>query len=268
MNKLNFWIKFKEFFEYVKRINVFVLSSSLTFYAILIITPLINIIYGLLGELEIDKYQEFAFSNSLSIFSIIIIGINSIWVASKLLNITFIIADIIYVDIPNRSSLKLRIKSFIMMFALVWFIILEIIALLSLVGLMNYLNQNSNWYYLTIWMEFICQFVSIVLLIGFIYKYVIPVKIKFRTAFFSGLLVSIVWYIFTFIYRIICNVFNLWSNVYVYGVMTNYLVMIMWIYFLCMVFIYGLILTFYLIQMTKKINDGYNIKEQERSNEY
>lgn len=251
--------KIKPYLDYLKIINLDILSSSLTFYIIIIFIPLSTIINSLLDYLNIIKIESNLFTDN-TFFNTIILLITIIFIISKLTNILSVYSDIIYKDIEVRDKIKLKIRSIIFVFILILLIVLLIILSLYITYLNNKIFKLNNYFINSI--KMLINFISIVIINGIIYKYIIPIKVKFKNTVLVSLLITLVWYIILFIYQLNLNIFN---NYYlIYKSFANIIIFIWLIYFISYSFLFGIVINYYFDYRNKILNFEHNNIEQKR----
>lgn len=251
--------KIKPYLDYLKIINLDILSSSLTFYIIIIFIPLSTIINSLLDYLNIIKIESNLFTDNTFLNTIILL-ITIIFIISKLTNILSVYSDIIYKDIEVRDKIKLKIRSIIFVFILILLIVLLIILSLYITYLNNKIFKLNNYFINSI--KMLINFISIVIINGIIYKYIIPIKVKFKNTVLVSLLITLVWYIILFIYQLNLNIFN---NYYlIYKSFANIIIFIWLIYFISYSFLFGIVINYYFDYRNKILNFEHNNIEQKR----
>jgi membrane protein len=93
-------------------------------------------------------------------------------------------------------------------------------------------------------LPFIINFLAIAIFVIALYKYLIPIKIRFKKVYASAFLVTVAWYVLTFALRIS---FGLSKNTpVIYGTFSNIYMILVWLYSVSFVFILGIILNYYL----------------------
>lgn len=251
--------KIKPYFEYLKLINLDILSSSLSFYIVIIFIPIITIINTLLDYLNVIDVDKNLLTNNTLINSIILI-VTIIFIISKLTNILSKYSDIIYKDVEIRDQLKLKIRSIIFVFLLIFMITLLIILSLYITYLNNQIFKLNKYMINSI--KMIINFISIVIINAIIYKYIIPIKVKLKNTIIVSLFITLVWYIILFIYQTNLNIFN---NYYlIYQNFTNIVIFIWLIYFISYSFLFGIVINYYIDYKNKILNIDHNNIEQKR----
>lgn len=212
-----------------KKYSIRVLASSITYNLIIIILPLIILIDTLVNKI----WLGFGLSSLLFI-------INLIWCTSSLFLTLKQTSDIVYEDIDKRSYLKSRVLSFINCF----FVIIFIIILISFNLFINF----SKYYLLGILIEF----VSIWLITAFIYKKIIPIYIKYQKVLITSMIITIIWYILSFVFVNIIKSFLIVNYGKIYNNFAGAFIFIYYLYLLSYVFIGGIIYQYYLYQLSIK----------------
>lgn len=242
--------KIKAFLGYLKQIYPSLLVSSITYYILLMIIPLSSLIVNVLQFLNVTTYEtNHQLAGNIVTFVISVISI--CWVSSKAVNALHITSDIIYQDVSPRLGLKRWVISFLLMLLIIVIIIVQIIVLLFL----NYFFSrfiNQKWQFLMIILQFIGQFLMIMLTCSIIYKYIIPIKVHIKQTFVLSVIVTSCWYIVTFFFKLIYP--NSQGNTYqlLYGSAASLFVFIVWVYLLVYIFVFGIILRYYLNKITNQ----------------
>ena len=248
---------FKTYQSLTKTYHPSLLASAIVFYILMVILPLGGLVLYLLGKLsiEVEGYPNLfgAIANPrLSIVSSIVLLFNLLWVSSQLTDTLNIVSDVVYTDVKERVFWKRRIYSFLITLLLVFIIVVEIIAFLVISVLIKRFAQNNIFYQYPLLLsalhilQIIIQFVGIWILTGFIYKYVIPVKVKLGVVLKSCLIISAIWFVMTFLYQTFFVSFKQEAYTLLYGTLANTFLFLLWLYAISYVFIAGLIFNYYL----------------------
>lgn len=254
--------KIKNFFGYLRQVYPSILVSSITYYILLMIIPLSTLIISILHFLNVTTY-EVENNQFIGNWVTIIVALGSIfWVSSKAVNALHITTDIIYQDVLPRQGIKKWLMTFLIMLLIIVIIIVQIIILLFL----NYFFSRfivQRWQFLFAVIQFIGQFLMIMLTCSIIYKYIIPIKVYLKQTFVLSVLVTSCWYLVTFFFKVIYQ--NNQHSAYqlLYGSASSLFIFIVWIYLIVYIFVFGIILRYYLNKITnqKQINFlkvGYN----------
>ena len=247
----------KTFHSLTKTYHPALLASAIVFYILMVILPLGGLVLYILGSLsiEVDGYPDLfgAIGNPrVSIVSSIILFFNLLWVSSQLTDTLNIVSDVVYTDVKKRIFWKRRIYSFLITLLLVFIIVVEIIAFLVVSFLIKHLANNQIFYQYPLLLsaihilQILIQFVGIWILTSFVYKYVIPVKVKLSAVLKSCLGVTIVWFTMTFLYQSFFVSFQQEAYTVLYGALANIFLFLLWLYAISYVFIAGLIFNYYL----------------------
>ena len=235
--------------ELTKTYSIRILASSVTFSIILMIIPLIIIINLVLGKIGITTNFSHSYEVNGLLPSIIFI-INLFWTTSTLMVTFNQIGDTIYYTVDKRSYIKMRIKSF---FTFLLFILFIVGMFLFIVVINYFISKIDNGKisfniikYLLIFLEFVGEFVSIWLITGFIYKKLIPVKIKLRNTLATSLIITIIWYLLTNIFFPIIEWFIIDNYSEIYKTYATIFLLIYYLYIMVYVFICGIIFHYYL----------------------
>ncbi len=236
--------KIKDFFKYLESISLFVLASSITFYLLFLILPLFSLVVNILGFFEIKVNLENNYFMLNNTFSIITFIISIIFIAIRFMNALTISSDIIYQDIPPRKKLNRKILSFILTIVFVLLLVLEVIFILFVMYFIRNILKAKYLYFI----HLIIIFLSTSLISSIIYKYIIPIKIKFRRTYFMSSIVSIIWYIITLIYSFITELFQRNSYIQLYGALAGVMLLMFWLYLMVVVYLLGIAFNYYYFQ--------------------
>jgi membrane protein len=247
----------KTYHSLTKTYHPALLARAIVFYILMVILPLGGLVLYILGSLsiEVDGYPDLfgAIGNPrVSIVSSIILFFNLLWVSSQLTDTLNIVSDVVYTDVKKRIFWKRRIYSFLITLLLVFIIVVEIIAFLVVSFLIKRLANNQIFYQYPLLLsaihilQILIQFVGIWILTSFVYKYVIPVKVKLSAVLKSCLGVTIVWFTMTFLYQSFFVSFQQEAYTVLYGALANIFLFLLWLYAISYVFIAGLIFNYYL----------------------
>lgn len=246
--------KIKKFLQYLDQINPTILASSITFYILFMLLPVSSFIGSILGWLNLTPFVMYKYRLSQNIISLFTFVMSILWVSSKFANALTISSDIIYQDVEGRRGIKRRIFAFFFMIFFILVVIFQIVCLLFLIYFLKELVGIKEYYFI-FWIQIILQFLAISLISGLIYKYVIPIKIKFKRTFLMSAIVTILWYSLTFGFRFIERYFGSTSYENLYGNMASTMLFMLWIYLIVLVYLYGLIFNYYMTKNTRNMHD-------------
>lgn len=230
--------------ELTKTYSIRILSSAVTFSIILMIIPLMVIINFTLNKIGINTNSFYSYQKS-GIISGIIFIINLFWSTSTLILTFNQIGDTIYHTVDKRSYIKMRIKSFLTFLLLILFII----SMFCFILVINYFISQINLVsikYLLMFVEFIGEFGSVWLITGFIYKKIIPVKIKLRSTLTTSLIITVIWYLLTNVFFPIIEWFIIDNYIEIYKTYASIFLLAYYLYIMVYVFICGIIFHYYL----------------------
>lgn len=263
------WLKrsYKRFKLLTKDYDISIFSAAIVFYILSVFVPLLMLlseVFRMLYQFNIGFFEENLNETTASIINTILLTktpmqmkgfagalflFNMIWISSKLMNALNRISDLVYVEVKNRNTLKLRIRSFVMMLFAVFLLFFDVVLMISL----NYLI--GSFYKETLPPIFIFRFLftdvipflinlfGIAVFVLLLYKYIIPIKIIFRKVLFSSFLVTVIWYLLTIILRYYFSINK--NNSIIYGTFSSIFAILIWLYFLSYVFILGLVYNYY-----------------------
>ena len=156
-----------------------------------------------------------------------------------------------FIPMSRNGLWKRRIYSFLITLLLVFIIVVEIIAFGDFCFNQTFCPKQHLYQYPLLLsalhiLEIIIQFVGIWILTGFIYKYVIPVKVKLGAVLKSCLIITAIWFVMTFLYQTFFVSFKQEAYTLLYGTLANTFLFLLWLYAISYVFIAGLIFNYYL----------------------
>lgn len=243
---------FKEYQKISKTISPSIYASSLVYYFIIVLLPLFNLITYLLSLLNIN--QSLNNNIDLSGISVVIFLINVIYVASKIIYNLKKVFNEIYQKEDNHIFIISKIKSIITMSFLIILIICLIIAELYL----HYLLKEVIMTYQIIANIFfiIIRFLMITLVLSFVLKQVIPVKIKLIETFKLSIIVTFISYFLIKCYQHFYMYFGTNSYQNLYGSLYLIFLFLVLLYLLFLVMIYVIIFEYlrYKIKKTEYTN--------------
>ncbi len=240
----------KKYFKFIKDINLSILSSSLTFYIVIIFIPLLTIVEVILDYLNIISVDNILENESYLSGVFLIVSI--VFIILKFISSITAYSSIIYKE--RISNIRSLIRSVIFVFILI--LLISFLFLISFY--LDYLFKDLYKFYGVI--KSLYLLFSITLVNGIIYKYIIPIKVRFKNTLFVSLLITITWYIIFLIYRLGVLKFNSYDLIYYH--FSDMIVLIWLIYFLSYSFLLGIVINYYLDFRNKLNNVGDNNIEQ------
>lgn len=234
------YIKQIQYLNQKMKLSVF--SASLVFYLLLTIIPFGEMIQYIMWKLGIQEGEGTLFLFTNGLIPSILLFIQLIWVASKLLHTLHLIADLMYYDVKERSHLKLRILSFVYMIGILVVTIL-LILILFYVSHIKYTFPFGIRFILS-FIEFLFPFVWLNVLFLLIYKYVIPIPIQFRETISISLITSFFIYILLRLYQEIVYGYFLTKYQTMYGNFASMISFLVWLYLTCYIFLIGMVYLF------------------------
>lgn len=233
--------KVKNFFKQLnyinKKINPPIIASALTFFLFIAFIPFYHLFLYLINQLGVLNYPGMI-NREYSIIGIIGYVISAIWASSKFMNTLYIISDIIFFKTKERHRLKLRILSILYTFGLLLMIILEIV-FMQYFGYLK-LKNHSIIYIVVSLIEIFFPFILLFTIFSFLYKYVIPIEIKFKDVWKTGLFISLIIYVLLILYQQIIQKYLLNKYLDIYGIFANIVTLLIWIYLNCYIFLIGM----------------------------
>lgn len=230
--------------ELTKTYSIRILSCAVTFSIILMIIPLMMIVNIILNRIGINTNIIYTYQMNGLLPSIIFI-INLFWTTSTLMVTFNQIGDTIYHNVDKRSYIKMRIKSFLTFMLLILFII-GIFCFIVVIDYFISKTKISSVKYLLMIFEFIGEFVSIWLIIGFIYKKLIPVKIKLKYTLSTSLIITLIWYFLTNVVFPIIEWLIIDNYIEIYQTYAYVFLLFYYLYIMSYVFICGIIFHYFL----------------------
>ncbi len=232
--------KIKEFYKIIKylnyKINPGIMASSLTFYLLITIIPVLILITEILNILDIKAVFSISVNYNIGITFVMLI--NLVWSSSKIIHILSIISDIIYFDVKVRPRIKLRIKSFLLSFIYLLLVILIIVVFVYLSFIKYQLNFMPKIILDVI--QFITLYFMVSLFIAYLYKKIVPTISFIKETFNISLLITLTLFIMTIAYQLIIKEILIKSYLELYGELASFIVLIFWIYCNCYVFVVGI----------------------------
>lgn len=213
------------------------------------IIPFYSIIIYVLFLLDIPGYNHISININEGLFSLVWYIVMVLWVSSKLVNVLKISSDIIYEKNRNSNILK-KIKSFVFILLMILLITLMIISVLFIIYFLESII-GIKIYFIIFIIQLILEFIFITFLSSLIYKYIIPVKIKFKNILMLGCSITLIWYIVLLFYKLFIKFFGINSYYLLYGNIAKIIVFILMINLMVNVYIYGLIFNYYIVKIGK-----------------
>ena len=240
-----------------------ILPGQISFFVILSIIPLISLLVMFASKLSIsfdfvmdfiNHYLPGGVSNVIiSIFESQKVGtldiffiITAFYVAAKATHSIIIASTQIY-NGKQRNFLRTRIKAIIL--------VLTIVAVLSIgsriVGYVTLVNKSVSPYVLLVYNVLKWPFVFIMVFISIkvIYTIAPNVNIPSKSVNKGALLTTIIWIVTTFIYSIYVTNFANYTKFY--GNLSNLIILMIWIYWMSYIFVYGMTVNNYKLNLEK-----------------
>lgn len=234
--------QFKWLIKQIKILNYYlnpsVFASSIAFYIIVTIIPILKILNNALFHLElITKVVNLPNSFLANLFIIM----SLIWSSSKLVNNLLLISYKVYSYNQFFSKIKIRIKSIIFTIILLIIIILMICIILYF----SYLQTVIDHLIYLEMIQYLLIFLFVVSLLSIIYKYIIPLNISFKDIFKASSVITIIYFLTTILYQNI--LFDIFVKKYlnIYGSFASLILTFIWLYYNSYLFIIGMMILFY-----------------------
>lgn len=265
--------KVKENYNLMATPLMSILPGQISFFVVLSIVPVLSIIMMLLSKLSLSfESVEAAISHYVPIaatdiiFSIIaeqkadvvdfLFIISAFYIASKATHSIIVASTQIY-NGKQKDFFRTRIKAIIMLLILIFLIVLGIIVLMLGGKFVAYLSSVSKvispfatkLYYLIKW-PFI--FFVIFIVVKVIYTVAPNANVPSKSVNKGALLTTIIWGISTYAYSF--YVVNIANYSRFYGNISNIIILMIWIYWLCYIFVYGMTLNEYKLKSKEEYN--------------
>lgn len=249
----------KDFIQIIKKPELRILPGQIAFYFLMSLIPIIAIIaliasfinknFNLLTTLEsaIPKVLAdivYALVNVEPTTNIVLIIICYIWLASNGTSSITIAADTLYgIEAPNYIKLKLKsiIMILIMILLLTFIICIPVFGDIILESVLKILNRPTsfdkfvNAYHS---LKYITTFIIVFLNIKLLFTIAPDKTIKSKHTTYGALFTSISWLIVTEIFAFYIT--NIAKYNLVYGNFANILILLLWIYLLAYLLVFGL----------------------------
>jgi uncharacterized BrkB/YihY/UPF0761 family membrane protein len=224
-------------------INPSILSASMAFILLIIIIPFSVLVHELLVFLNLDTNileNELNQNTKYLIINNIFMLLSVIFVSSKLIY-SINLYSVNLLSNNNESYIKFRFKSFLKMIIL----ILIILIIITINIVINRMLEMVTLYYLRIFINFILNLISFIIIIYFYYLFVFPIKLKFKLTIFTSFCVIVIQKILTNLFKLI--IVNILKSKYFdyYGTFTNLFLFIIWLYYISYIIVIGLMFLYY-----------------------
>ena len=179
--------------------------------------------------------------------------ITAFYVAAKATHSIIIASTQIY-NGKQRDFFRTRIKAIIMLIILI-FLVLTIVVVLSigsrLVAYVTLVNKSVSPYILLIYdvLKWPFVFIMVFISIKVIYTIAPNVNIPSKSVNKGALLTTIIWIVTTFVYSIYVTNFANYTKFY--GNLSNLIILMIWIYWMSYIFVYGMTINNYKLNLEK-----------------
>lgn len=261
INKTKEWIK--HLFLTITKPEMAILPGQIAFFLVLAIIPLISLV-GIAGNfffLSIDRIIEFVsknFPTDLSQTIVQVIQVNNVGTGViSFLILAFLISssgaysiivasNMLYGMEETKNWLTRRIKSIIM---IILILLLFILALLIPVFGIKFISllQSSNFVSSGLLNQFIfiyqilkwpISFILIFIIIKLVYTMAPDKKVKSKYVNKGAIFTSLSWIIITLLYSYYITNYSFYHIIY--GTLSNLIILMLWIYFLSFLFVFGM----------------------------
>jgi len=250
-----------------------ILPGQISFFVILSVIPLVSLLIMFASKLSLSFDSVTGFINHylpsgvagiiISIFEQQRVGtldivfiITAFYLAAKATHSIIIASTEIY-NGKQRNFVRTRIKAIIMLMILI-FLVLSLIGILTIgsriIAYVAEVNGSISPYVTTIYniIKWPFVFFMIFVSIKIIYTIAPNVTIPSKSVNKGALLTTCVWVLTTFVYSF--YVTNLANYTKFYGNLSNLIILMIWIYWMCYIFVYGMTMNQY-----KFINEKQSI---------
>lgn len=247
-----------------------ILPGQISFFVILSIIPLVSLLVMFASKLSLSFDAVTGFINHylpsgvagiiLSIFEgqrvgtlDIVFIITAFYIAAKATHSIIIASTEIY-NGKQRNFVRTRIKAILMLMILI-FLVLSLIGVLTvgsrIIAYIAEVNGSISPYVTTVYniVKWPFVFFMIFIAIKIIYTIAPNVTIPSKSVNKGALFTAIVWGITTFVYTF--YVTNLANYTKFYGNLSNLIILMMWIYWMCYIFVLGMTMNEYKLNVEK-----------------
>ena len=248
-----------------------ILPGQISFFVILSVVPLLSILAMIISKLSfsfetvgyvIDSCLPTGISSIVfSIFKQQRVGaadiffiITAFYLASKATHSIIVASTTIY-NGKQTDFIRTRVKAIIMLIILV-ILVISLIGILTVGGrIVNYLGKvNDNmipiWVHIYEILKYPLVFFMIFFVVKVVYTISPNVAIPSKSVNKGALLTTVIWVVSTFMFSF--YVTNIANYSKFYGNLSNLIIVMIWIYWLCYVFVFGM--TFNEYNLTNKGN--------------
>lgn len=220
-----------------KKIHPTLLASSLTFFLSIAILPFYQLVLYFIAKLEITNIGINDFHH-FTILQMILYTISTIWACSKFINTLHLISDVMFFEVKERPKLKIRLLSLLYTLFLLCIIIVQVV-LVMYFGYIKYRCSHLIYVIISV-VEIFFPMIMMFSIFTLLYKYIIPIKIKIKDVWKTGLLVSMIIYVLMILYQqVFKNVlFSKYANTY--GGFAGIISLVIWLYINCYIFLVGM----------------------------
>lgn len=251
-----------------------ILPGQISFFVILSIIPLASLLIMLISKLSLnfDFVTNFITHYIPPSVANIILGIfeeqkagaidvffiaMALYLASKATHSIIVASTEIY-NGEQRDFVRTRIKAIIILIILM-ILVVGLIAILTFGGrFLIYLSEiNGDVYYYVNMIYQIIKWPFVFFMIFFVIKVIYTVapnvNIPSRSVNKGALLTAVIWVISTYAFSF--YVTNIANFSRFYGTLSNIIIMMIWIYWLCYMFVYGMTINEYKLKKEEKTNN-------------
>lgn len=237
-----------------------ILPGQISFFVVLSIIPLASVLVMIISKLSFNyisitnfvaNYLPSAISSvilsifeeqKVGVFDIVFI-VSAFYLATKATHSIIIASTQIY-NGKQRDFVRTRIKAILILIIFV-LLVVAVTVVIALGGrLVNYLGENNAIYPVAYWTYKILKwpfaFFMIFFTVKVIYTVAPNVNIPSNSVNKGALFTTVVWVASTFVYSFYLTNFANYSKFY--GNLSNIIILMFWIYWLCYIFVYGMTL--------------------------
>ena len=249
----------KEKISLMKTPLMAILPGQISFFVLLSVIPLMSLMFILISKLSLNFDIVVNFINTyipsgiasvlLNIFGQQKVGaldiffiVMALYLASKATHSIIVASTEIY-DGEQKNFIRTRVKAILMLIILI-IVVIGVISIITigsrLVYYLNDISGGSHNYINIIYslLKWPFAFFAIFFLVKIVYTIAPNVSIPSSSVNKGALLTTMVWFISTFAFSFyVANFANLKRF---YGTLSNLILLMMWIYLLCYIFVYGM----------------------------
>ena len=234
---------YDEYQTLTKHYHPSLIVAGIEYYLMLVIIPvwyLLKVVFIYMGfevfiTSENNTIETITGIKNVSVMSVLLV-VNIIIITSRFIKSLTKASDIVFNDKPRKNYL-LNLKNYLVSFI----IILMAISLSALTLTLIKLTWYLDFRWLSEILRLVMPFFLFWFIISVIFKYVIPIKVKYKDAFKICFVINAYYYVAAFIYRFIVKM-TLWNKYTILYVNVAFVIIFLYfLYTLIYLFLFGLI---------------------------